>query len=156
MELTLIRRPDGSLAPYGDDSIQQAQKIKAGRLVHAKITQPRNPLFHRKLFALFGLIFDIWSETIPPREYKGEPVQRSRERLRKDVIILAGYYEPVYCVNSELRLEAKSIAFGSMSELEFETFYSAVIDVALQKIFKPGTFTEETLRAHVERILSFD
>lgn len=62
------------------------------------------------------------------------PVAKKRERFRKDLIILAGFYEPTVNIRSEVRLEAKSISFAVMDEIEFERLYNATVDVILRRI----------------------
>ena len=156
MELTLIRQQDGALAPYGQDSIDKAKKIRIGRIVVATLRQPRNPDFHRRFFALLQVGFDAWTETAEPLEYKGQPVTPTMERFRKDITILSGYFEPVYSIKGELRLEAKSISFSSMSQEEFEALYSQVINTILSRVLTARGYTEQSLREYVERVLGFD
>ena len=60
--------------------------------------------------------------------------EKNFDRFRKDIIVLAGYYDATYRLNGDTRIEAKSISFGSMSEDEFEKLYSACVDVILQYV----------------------
>jgi Protein of unknown function (DUF1367) len=50
------------------------------------------------------------------------------------VTILAGFYEQIFTLDGAMSLKAKSIAFGSMEEPEFEALYSAVVNVLLQRV----------------------
>ena len=156
MELTLIRRPDGSLAPYGDESIEASAKIKTGRLVTATVRQMRNYEFHKKVFALVDFAFNIWTDTLPPKQYKGQDVQPNKTRFRKDLTILSGYYEPVFDVRGEMRLEADSISFASMDQETFEKLFSAMIQATLSNILTHTKITEEDVRKHVDTVLQFD
>ena len=156
MEVTMMRRPDGGFAPYGDESVQWAAKVKSGRLVRGKFTQIRNYSYHKRFFALVEFAYDVWVETIPSLEYKGERVQPNKERFRHDLTILAGYYEPIFDIRGELRLQAKSISFGSMEQEEFEKLNSATINAVLQKILTNSHFTDEQVRKHVDNVMQFD
>jgi hypothetical protein len=154
-ELMMIRQPGGMLAPATDDDADALKKIKAGSAVRVEVKQIRNVKFLRKWFTLARYAFDIWSETVEPQEYKGQPVKPSFDRFRKDLIILGGRFDAVYNARGEVRVEAKSISFGSMSEDEFEKLFSDTIDVILQKILGSTSMTEDQLRNHVDNVLRY-
>lgn len=156
MDLFIIKLPSGNFAPYGEDSLTECAQVKVGQMLHGKFTRMRNYEFHKKFFALMQLGFDIWSETCTPLEYGGIPVLPQLNNFRKDCTILAGYYNAYYSLKGEVRLEAKSISFGSMDQEEFEKLYSSCIDVILRKCFEGTTLTEQQLRDRVEEILRFD
>ncbi|KJV08018.1 DUF1367 family protein [Methylocucumis oryzae] len=141
----------GYLMPDDESSIEVIEKIKAGSVVKAEITQPRNWKFHKKFFALVNVAFEAWD--MPGVEYKGMQVNKNRDRFRKDLIILAGYGHPVVNLRGEVRYEAKSISFGSMDELEFEELYSRVVDVVLAKVLMH--YSRSDLDEQVNRVLSF-
>lgn len=154
-ELIMIRQPGGALAPATDEDAEALRKVKAGTAVRVEVKMIRNYKFLQKWFTLAKYAFDIWSETVPPMEYKGQPVQASFDRFRKDLIILAGHFDAVYNARGEVRVEAKSISFGSMGEDEFETLYSKTIDVILGKILGGTGMTEDQLRNHVDNVLRY-
>lgn len=156
MEILMLKTSAGLLAPINDAEADELRKIKAGNVVECKIIRKRNPEWHRRYFALLQVGFDAWTEVAPRIEYHGERVAPNFERFRKDVCVLAGFYEPVFNLKGELRLEPKSISFASMEQDDFEKLYSATIDVLLRRILGAQGFTEESLRAHVDRVLSFD
>ena len=156
MDLTIIKTASGLFAAYGEDSQAAVASVKTGQLLQGKFTRMRNYEAHKRYFVLLDLLWDIWSEQVPTEQYKGQDILPERTRFRKDVAIMAGFYTPVWNIKNELRLEAKSISFGSMDQQEFEALYSATLNVGLQKILKPGAMTEEQLRARVEEILRFD
>lgn len=156
MDVTLIKLPNGALMPYDDESVEQVRKIKTGSLVHAKATRMRNYQFHKKFMALVTLAYDIWVETVPKMEYRGEPVQPNKTRFRKDATILAGFYTSTVSIKGDVRLEAKSISFASMGEDEFETLFSSFINVILTKILTNGQLTDQKIREHVDRVMQFD
>lgn len=154
-ELVMIRQPGGALAPATDEDAEALRKIKTGAAVRVEIRQIRNYKFLQKFFCLAKFAFDIWSETVPPMEYKGQPVKPDFDRFRRDLIILSGRFDATYNARGEVRLEAKSISFSSMSEDDFEKLYSEVINVILSKILSGSGMTEDQLRGHVDEVLRY-
>jgi len=152
----LCRRVPGGLAPESEEEAEKLKKLKAGASVRVMVTQEVNAKFRRKWWALAKFAFDLWSDTMPDREYRGQEVQRSFERFRKDLTILAGHFSPVWAVNGEMRVEAASLKFARMDNETFEKLYSATINAVLSKILTGTKLTEADLRAHVDRVLAFD
>lgn len=146
----MTKLPNGTLAPNDDEAQDYLRKLKVGQGVQVKVTRTRNYRFLRKYFALLHLAFDQWEpEEVQTRH--GITPEKSFERFRKDVAILAGYYEAAYRLNGDVRIEAKSISFASMSEDEFEELYSKSIDVILRLVLKG--MTEDELRRSVEELV---
>jgi hypothetical protein len=157
MDATLLKSQTG-LVPGDDATREWLNKVRMAGIVYAKVNQPRNPQFHRKMFALLNYGFDFWAETAKPVEYKGQEVKPNFERFRKDIVILAGHYHPVFNIKGEIRMEANSISYANMDEATFEQLYSSVIDVLLKKVFSrapEGQWTEERLRSVVDGLLEF-
>lgn len=138
------------LQPDDDESAAWLAKKAQGAVIEAECKEPRNYRFHKKYFALLNHAFDCWE---PMQEYKGRPIEKNFDRFRKDVQIMAGYYDIVANLKNEPRYESKSISFGSMSEDEFEKLYSAVIDVVLKYILK--NYTKDDLENVVMQTISF-
>lgn len=151
MEALLIKTPQGAFVPADETSMQALSRFKVGSVTRGKFSAMRNPAFHRKFFAMLDVGFDAWEP--PESEHRGLPVQKNRERFRKDCIIAAGFYEPVANINGDVRAEAKSISFARMDDEEFERVYSAVADVLLQRVLR--NYTRADLDAVVDRILGF-
>jgi hypothetical protein len=128
-----IKLPQGVLAPSGEADKELLAKIKAGEIVKLTLSRVRNYKFHKKFFSLLNLAFDYWNPTGPPNKWNIEP-EKNFDRFRKDVIVLAGYYDATHRLNGDVRIEAKSISFASMSEDEFEKLYSACVDVILKHV----------------------
>jgi hypothetical protein len=57
------------------------------------------------------------------------------ELFRKQLTVLAGYYNQLYHIDGSFRLEAKSLSYGSMEPEDFEKFYNAAIQAAMKNIF---------------------
>ena len=151
----MTRSPHGGLIPIDLADAEDLARIKSGEVLRVQVRRTRNPRFFRKWWALAKVAFDIWSDTMPAKQYKGVDVRPNFDRFRKDLTILAGYYEPVFNARGELRLEAASLGFGSMSEAEFEQLYSSTIDAILSKVLGSSRLTREQLDAHVERVMHF-
>ena len=151
MEAFFTKLPNASFIPASEDDAELLSKVKVGETVRLTLVRPRNIKFHKKFFALINLAFDYWE---PPKHGEGSawsekmPIERNVERFRKDVTIMAGYYDATYRLNGDVRFEAKSISFGSMSEDDFEKLYSKVIDVIINRVCTQ--YTEYQLRKQVE------
>jgi hypothetical protein len=154
MDAMLIRSEVG-LLPADDATRAWFAKLKIGASVVAKVTAPRNPLFHRKFFALLQYAFDCWREMAAEVEYKGVPVEPDFERFRKDITILAGRFRPVVNIKGELRVEADSISFAAMNTEQFEQLYSQVIQVLLARVFNSSAWDEKKLRDVIDGIVGF-
>jgi hypothetical protein len=154
MEAFFTKLPNASFIPASEDDAELLSKVKVGETVKLTLVRPRNIKFHRKFFALMHLAFDYW-ET--PKHGEGSawaekiPIERNFDRFRYDITILAGYYDATYRLNGDVRLEAKSISFGSMSEDDFEKLYSKVIDVIIARVCTQ--YTEYELRKQVEDLV---
>jgi hypothetical protein len=149
----VLMKVSNILVPHDEAAAAFIQKMKAGELTHADFKRVRNYKFHKKYFALLDFAFEQWE----PRgnlTYKGMPVAKNKDRFRKDLIILAGFYESTVNIRSEVRLEAKSISFAQMDEIEFEALYNETINVILQRVLTK--YTRDDLDAVVERLLRFD
>lgn len=150
MEGYFIRVPQG-LVPSDNETAEAIKKVKIGNVIKIDFKQPRNYEYHKKYFALLNIGFDAWEP--PEANFRGLPVQKNFERFRKDVIISAGYYEPVANIRGEVRAEAKSISFAKMSQEEFEKLYNATVNVILQKVLT--NYTRSDLDQVVEQLVRF-
>lgn len=148
----VLMKVSNILVPHDEAAAAFIQKMKVGELTHADFKRVRNYKFHKKYFALLDFAFEQWE----PRDgltYQGMPVAKNKERFRKDLIILAGFYESTVNIRSEVRLEAKSISFAQMDEVEFEQLYNATVDVVLRRILT--SYTRENLDEVINELLRF-
>lgn len=153
-DIYLVVGPGGQVIPSTDNDADYFQKKKRGSVLKAKITEPRNGKFFRKWWALAKFAFDHWE--FGDYEWRGQRVQPNFERFRKDLIILAGYGDPVWNIKNELRMEARSISWAKMTEGEFEDFYSRTITAILQsEYFSKGVHSEHEIRQIVEILIGF-
>ncbi|MEJ1365643.1 MAG: DUF1367 family protein [Candidatus Sedimenticola sp. (ex Thyasira tokunagai)] len=82
---------------------------------------------------------------------KGAIPEKSFDRFRKDLTILAGHYDAFYRIDNTVKVEAKSIAFWSMDEEEFEQLYSSTINAVLKHILK--NYTRDDLDTVVDQLM---
>lgn len=153
--LHLLRTASGAFIPATEEDGDLAKRFKVGEVCRMELRQMRNGQFFRKWWALAKLAFDMWAETLPAQQYHGRDVLPDFDRFRRDLTIMAGFFRPVWNARGELRVEAESIAFGSMTEERFEQLYSATITVILQKILPNRGLTEESLREWALRVLEY-
>lgn len=154
-EVQLVKQLDGALRPANLSDEETLRKIHPGRVVNAKVVQPRNPLFHRKFFALLNFAYEYWN---PPKvEYKGQRAEKSFDRYRNDVTILAGYYTVTTDIMGNVKLEAKSISFAEMEDLEFNDLYKAVFNVLWDRVLRHVRgMTEQVAHKTMEDLLRFE
>ena len=133
MKIEMIKQHGGVLLPVDDIASDQMKKFKSGEQYQIEIKRARNPHFHRKVYAFFNFCFEHWDGVEAYTEHMSPAVQM--DRFRKDLIILAGYYESSVRLNGDTRIEAKSISYAAMSQDDFENFYHALVNAALKHIF---------------------
>lgn len=150
-DLTFIKTAGGQLAPADQHALEYVAKLPLGRPVLVNIIKHRNPAFHRKFFALLNLAYESWEPV--DTQFKGERVQKNFEQFRNDVTVLAGHYDTTVTLRGDVRLVAKSISFGRMSQDEFEVLYSSVCNVILSRILT--RYTRDDLDTVIEKILGF-
>lgn len=149
MKIHVVKRA-GVLFPASEEDEEKLSTIKAGKIVELELTQKRNLQMHRKLFAALNIGFDAFE---PALDFKGRPMQKNFDRFRKDIIILAGFYDVVVNVHGEPRYEAKSISFGSMSQEEFESLYGACVNAMLKHVLV--NYTRSDFDQVVEKLIKF-
>lgn len=164
MDIFVIKMPDGNLMPASEHDREQLRSIKSMQPCRVRVTRVRNYEFHKKWFALVQYAYENWEPPMaiatadllagefvtPPEEYP----HKDFDRFRKDIIILAGYYDATYRLNGEVRLEAKSISFGAMDEDEFSKLYDATIEVIVKHVITH--LDGDTLRATLEVVEGFE
>lgn len=160
-EMLIVRNKDGKFVGLREDDDRAWKAFKrrmnameTGELIKIDAVIPRNYKFLKKFFALLTVGFDAWQ---PPRKrlkFRGKPVAKSFEAFRKEVTILAGFYEQTFDLRGRMKLEAQSISFAAMDDAEFEKVYSAVVDVLLAEVLKTYRGRAE-LDEVVERIMGF-
>lgn len=146
---------NGALHPASEDAQEAIRKLPTGDTFKVKISRVRNPAFHGKFFAMMRFAFDIWEPqnvNVPAYLQASNP-DKNFDRFRKDITILAGFYDTHIRLNGDIRVEAKSLAFGKMSEDEFEDVYNACLNVIIDKVC--AQYTGDQLRAVLDTAEGF-
>ncbi|MDI9768207.1 DUF1367 family protein [Pantoea dispersa] len=133
MQIELIKSAGGIFTPALDSDVQRLTRFKNGEQYTAEIKLTRNPAFHRKVMAFFGFCFEHWCADRAGLGNADEYTQRTR--FRKDLTILAGFYDTVVNIRGEVRAEAKSLSYANMEQEEFERCYSSLINAAIKHVF---------------------
>lgn len=133
MKINVTKQPGGVLVPASDMEAEELNRFKTGCVYEIDIKNPRNPHFHGKVFAFFNYCFSYWKSD---REFMDEKGQF--DLFRKNLTVLAGYYDEYYTIKGDVRIEAKSLSYGSMKQEEFEKCYQALIQAAMKHIFLGG------------------
>ena len=143
MKIEMVKFAGGLLSPANDMEEQKLSKFKTGDLYTIEIKLPRNPKFHAKVFAFFNFCFNYWKGD---NEYQDEAKQF--DVFRNHLTCLAGFYNSYSGIDGRTRVEAKSLAFGNMTQEEFESCYNAMINAAMAHIFnKPDDNTYNKLQS---------
>ena len=136
----MIKEPGGIFRAATDQDYELTTKFKTGENYYIDIPLSRNPAFLRKPMVFFRFCFAHWNcDNV--HQFCSEIEQF--ERFRKDLTILAGFYNQSVRLDGTLRTEAKSLSFSNMSEEEFHECYNALINAALKHIFR--TADENTI-----------
>lgn len=61
--IALVKTQGGTLVPLTDDDKSFIDKKRIGAVIECDFKTVRNPMFHRKFFALLNLGFDYWNPT---------------------------------------------------------------------------------------------
>lgn len=154
MEIHLTKLQGGILAPANPATEDAIGRLKLGQVIHADFKKMRNYKFHKKLFALLNFAYDHWEpEKFDDPKWGGVAPQKTFDRFRQDVAILAGFFDATYRLDGSVRIEAKSISFGKMSEDDFAILYDKTINVILKKILV--NYDKEELDRVVNNLLGF-
>lgn len=157
MQILLTRIPQG-FVPSDDEAREDMKHFPIGSIARMEVKLMRNGRFFRKWWALAKLGFDYFSDTCEQQQYKGQPIAPDFDRFRRDLIIMAGFYRPVWNLKGEMRIEHESISWSAMTEERFTQLYDATIRVLLEKVFngaRSRKWTEQELRSVIEQIEAF-
>ncbi len=113
--------PARFLTPAYETDEAAFESLRPGNMYKADIRKARNPDHHRKGFALINVIFE------------NQERYRTIEDLLVELKLMTGWYREHIRSDGTIIYVPKSISFADMDQLEFERFYDAVIDIALQK-----------------------
>ena len=131
MKIAMLKFHGGQLSPANEEAAEALEKFKNGEQYVIDIKLSKNPAFRRKVFAFFEFCFAHWSSD---REFMDNKSQF--KVFRKNLTVIAGFYDTFHTIAGEVRIEAKSLACENMEPDEFEACYKALIAAAIRTIFK--------------------
>lgn len=131
MEISLAKTISG-LQGFDPSTREWLDKLKTGDVIRADFKKARNPAFHRKGMSLLSLAYEYWQPGELSNQYG--TVEKNFDQFRKDLTILAGFFHQYVRLDGSIRIEAKSISFGSMDEEEFSKLYQSLLTVIIQRI----------------------
>ena len=152
MKISLTKIKPMTYAVADEESQEWDKTIKIGQTVYHDWKKRRQLWKHRKYFALLKIGFDNWTPGEISEKF-GRP-EKNFERFRKDVAILAGYYQTVIRLDGSTRIIAKSISFSKMDQVKFDDLYSKTIDIFLKRIYG-SDWDAKRIEEAVENYLSF-
>lgn len=126
MNITLVKTLSGTFKCAYDSDLEKSKKIKLGeeKVYEYKVRTPRNYEFHKKVMALFNMVF------------QNQEQYKDFTRFRRDLVIASGHYvDNTNYFTGEMTQEAKSLSYDNMSEEELQQVYSDVLDT-ITKIYR--------------------
>lgn len=131
-----------------------AKSLAPGEIFSFSFEHERDSVQHRRYMKMVRYAFHHW-EPAPGAalEHKGMVVAKDFERFRKDVLILAGFFEAKFALDGSVVLEAQSLKFKKMPQTTFEQVYAATFDVLLKHVLT--TYTRENLQEVVQQLERF-
>ncbi len=126
-----------------------------GQITSWNLSLDRNGKFTAKFFVMVHHAYDSWDpdSARTKRAFAGQPIRKSFDDFRADVIVAAGFFDVTYNLDGTISKSSKSLAFDSMDEDEFEQVYSAVADVLLDTILR--NYKRDDLDRVVAELLDF-
>ncbi|WKS98328.1 DUF1367 family protein [Gallibacterium anatis] len=137
MIVEMIKSAGGVFTAADEMYLPALQKFKNGEMYEVELKYSRNPQFHKKVFKFLKFCFDHWAADKTEWKYFDE--RKQFDTFRKHLTVLAGYKEVSYTIDGRIRVEAQSLKFSNMDQLEFEECYSALINAAIKHIFNNTT-----------------
>lgn len=132
MKFYAIKTLTGLKPSAGEDF----DKLKLGKEYLIQVKRPRNIKFHKKYFALINLC------------YKNQEHYNNKIHFRKVMEMKAGHYDAVKTDKGTIFLP-KSIAFGSISEGEFNDLYNGILIVLAEFLGMDGGELDREVEAEL-------
>jgi len=101
-----------ALIPMDPETASYLTKLKNGATLTGEFKRARNPRFHRKAFALLSYAYQCWE---PPHN-DVTPARKDFDAFRRQLTILAGYYDVVYKIDGKFEVIAKSLKYSAMDD----------------------------------------
>ena len=135
MTVMSFRKRGHAIFPADTTAEAMLGKIADGDLFLMKSHRARNPAHHRKFFALLTVVHN----TLPDEILHRYP---TTDALLIGLKIALGYCETMILPDGRAVLTPKSIAFESMDQTAFDTFYNRCLRVISDQLL-PGVSDAE-------------
>jgi len=140
----VMQRVGETLRPRDSLSMEKLRNLSFGADVLVKTYQRRDPVKHRKLFALCSLVADA------------HPAFETGTDVLNSLKLLANHYEQFTGVNPDtgeivIYHALKSISFAEMDEQEFGNFYRKAVRAVLDN-FLPDIGEDVVISQMLERM----
>ena len=150
-EVLLMRFRGGALLPADAVQADALGSMDPRGVLCVTITQERVHVAHRRLFALFGYLYDLWEPEAQTED--GVPVQMSRNAFQHNLTIAAGHFVQVFRPDGSFTLEPRSLAYDVMDQTEFDDLFSRVIDVAIRTMPALRGWDRERVEREVGKLI---
>lgn len=117
MSKIFLRRHLSSLVPVDELGEEVLKKFKLNSVIKAEITKPRSYKHHCLAFALLNLT------------YNNQERYANFEMFRKAVAIEAGHVEELIGLDGAIYLQARSLNYDTLDELEFSKVMAEMMAV---------------------------
>ena len=139
----LIKNDQGELVPATEEDRAKKNKLSIGDGVKCVSVKGRNLGFHRKYFSMLQLVLENIPEDAEWKSIASDGTVQSLKIQSVDALLWhlkfqTGRFTQKLTLGGKIILEPDSISFDSMSQEDFESFYSDSIDAVLKYII-PGT-----------------
>lgn len=124
MTAAVFRKHLNALRPVDDAGDALLSRIKLGQDVMVEVKRPRNPLHHRKLFAMLKIVLD------------NQEFYKSTDDLLEVCKLRVGHVHVIETKGGDVRIP-KSISFASMPQDEFNAFYDKAVQWVVSEVI-PG------------------
>lgn len=130
----------GVMVPLYPEDERRFKKLTAFDVVYKDFKKARNPLFHRKGFALLNVIFE------------NQEFFNDFEEFRKSMKIKCGLTRE-WIEDDKVHIEIGSMSFDAMDEYEFQALYERIKTNALEH-YLPSTWSDEEINRLVNIIIN--
>ena len=125
-----LKKTHKGLVPASQNDQELFEKLSSKKTLRANIVVPRNYKFHKKFFAMIGVVWDNLPENLTTGYGK-------KDNFRYELTMRAGFREQWITHKGAPMWRPESISFAKMSEEDFSELYNKVLDDVVQN-FIPG------------------
>lgn len=131
---------NGRLIPCNESGQEAVRKVAVNDVVMVEMRRPRNIQWHRKMFALFNLL------------YQNQSRYPTMDDLRSAMLVYIGFCTEIKLKDDRVVYVPKSLSFAKLSQEGFEQVWQSLVRVACEKIIP--NMKEEDLQREIAEIVS--